>query len=176
MMSKMLARTTRLGAAGAPRALSAASLDGFGDHVFKGAVAEHFLTKQGLAPGTLDSPEWTKHPATADMVAAAVLEWSTGHGASVFCHWFQPLGASGVRHGLSGMVQNSFFKFDDAGRAVWDLSGKDLLKGETDGSSCESVSRVVPAVFRERVGPLVYSRRRVLSRRPDRPAQRCAGL
>ena len=38
-------------------------------------------------------------------------------------------------HGLSGQVQNSFFKFDSEGQPAWDLKGKDLLTGETDGSS-----------------------------------------
>jgi len=28
-----------------------------------------------------------------------VLAWAIDRGASVYCHWFQPLGASGVRHG-----------------------------------------------------------------------------
>ena len=58
----------------------------------------------------------------ADKVAAAVLEWATENDATSFCHVFQPLGASGVRHGLVGQVQNAFFKFDAAGKPVWDLS------------------------------------------------------
>merc|ERR1719146_324549 len=40
-----------------------------------------------------------------------------------------------MRHGQTGMVQNSFFKFDAAGIPVWDLKGKDIIQGETDGSS-----------------------------------------
>ena len=36
---------------------SIASLEGFGDHVFKGAVAAPFLRAQGLDPTVL---EWTK--------------------------------------------------------------------------------------------------------------------
>jgi glutamine synthetase len=110
-------------------------LEGYGDHVFKGAVAESYLSKQGLAAGTLDNSEWTKDAAAADKVAAAVLEWATENDATSFCHVFQPLGASGVRHGLVGQVQNAFFKFDSAGKPVWDLKGKDILAGETDGSS-----------------------------------------
>ena len=110
-------------------------LEGYGDHVFKGAVAESYLSKQGLAAGTLDNSEWTKDAAAADKVAAAVLEWATENDATSFCHVFQPLGASGVRHGLVGQVQNAFFKFDAAGKPVWDLKGKDILAGETDGSS-----------------------------------------
>ena len=43
-----------------------------------------------------------------------------------------------MRHGLVGMVQNAFFKFDNDGVPVWDLKGKDLIQGETDGSSYQS--------------------------------------
>ena len=57
------------------------------------------------------------------------------NGASVYCHWFQPLGASGVRHGQSAQVQNTMMEFDKAGKPVWDFKGKNILKGETDGSS-----------------------------------------
>jgi len=49
--------------------------------------------------------------------------------ASVYCHWFQPLGSSGVRHGMSGQVQNHFFEFDRSGTPVWDFKGKNILKG-----------------------------------------------
>ena len=36
-----------------------ASLEGYGDHLFKGRVAAPYLEKQGLPSDTLDSPEWT---------------------------------------------------------------------------------------------------------------------
>ena len=52
----------------------------------------------------------------------------------------EPQGA-GVRHGLVGMVQNAFFKFDNDGVPVWDLKGKDLIQGETDGTSYPSGHR-----------------------------------
>jgi len=117
------------------RFMSAASLEGFGEHAFTGAVADKYLAKQGLPAGTMDSPQWTTDSALADKVAAGVLEWATDNGAMSFCHWFQPVASSGVRHGLTGQVQNAFFKFDSDNKAVWDLKGKDLLSGETDGSS-----------------------------------------
>ena len=46
-----------------------------------------------------------------------------------------PAPTVGDRAGLLGMVQNAFFKFDNDGVPVWDLKGKDLIQGETDGSS-----------------------------------------
>ena len=46
------------------------------------------------------------------------------------------MASSGVRHGQSGQVQNMMMKFDsDTNEPVFDFKGKDLIKGETDGSS-----------------------------------------
>ena len=52
---------------------------------------------------------------------------------SIQCR-FQPLAAT-YRHGQAGCVQLAFFKFNKDNEPVWDLDGKDLLQGETDGSS-----------------------------------------
>lgn len=57
------------------------------------------------------------------------------NGANVYCHWFQPMAASGVRHGLTGQVHNMMLKFGPDGTVVQDFKGKTLVKGETDGSS-----------------------------------------
>jgi glutamine synthetase len=118
----------------ATRGLSTKTIyQGYGDNVFRGAVADKYLKAQGLPAGALDDYSWpTKH---ADKVAAAVSEWAAERGASSFCHWFQPLAASGVRHGLTGQVQNMALKFTADGTAEGAFMGKDLLKGETDGSS-----------------------------------------
>jgi len=113
----------------------AASLEGYGRHLFKGAVAAPYLEAQGLPKNSLEDSSWTMDGAKADKVANAVAEWAKDNGASVYCHWFQPLAASGVRHGLSGQVQNHFFEFDKDGVAQWDFKGENILKGETDGSS-----------------------------------------
>lgn len=116
------------------RSLAAVTLDGYGSHLFKGAVAAPYLEKHGLPKGTLDGTTWTTD-GKADKVAAAVLDWAKDNGANVYCHWFQPLGASGVRHGYSAQVYNHMFEFDREGTPVWDFKGKNILKGETDGSS-----------------------------------------
>jgi glutamine synthetase len=110
------------------------SLDEYGQHLFKGAVASPYLEKAGLPKNTLDTPAWTTN-GSADKVAAAVLAWAKDNGASVYCHWFQPIGSAGVRHGLSAQVQNHMFEFGRDGVPVWDFKGKNILKGETDGSS-----------------------------------------
>lgn len=110
-----------------------ASIEGYGQNLFKGSVAAPYLRLVGLPENTLDSPGWTsKH---ADQVAEAVLLWARERGATVYAHWFQPLGSSGLRHGMSAGVQVSMMKFQPNGTPVWDFSGENLLFGETDGSS-----------------------------------------
>ena len=56
-------------------------------------------------------------------------------GAGVITHWFQPMACNGVRHGMSGQVQNAMFVFDKDGKPKWELEGKTIFQGETDGSS-----------------------------------------
>jgi len=133
------ASSVRVAQAAVPRArLFMSSVDDYGLNVFKGAIADKYLAKQGLPAGLLDDPSWTESEATADSVAKAVMEWAGDRGASVFTHWFQPLGASGVRPGMTGQVHNAFFTFADDGTPKFSYKGKELLKGETDGSSYPS--------------------------------------
>ena len=106
----------------------AASFDGYGQHSFKGAVAAPYLEKAGLPKDTLDGTAWTTN-GNADKVAAAVLEWAKDNGASVYCHWFQPQGAAGFRHGMTGQVQNTMLEFGRDGKPLWDFKGKNILKG-----------------------------------------------
>jgi glutamine synthetase len=86
----------------------------FGKHVFRGAIAAPYLKKEGLPENTLDSKDWTIN-GNADKVANAVLHWAKDNGASTYCHWFQPLASSGVRHGQSAQVQNKMYEFDKKG-------------------------------------------------------------
>lgn len=121
----------------APFARSFASLDKYSDYgkgVFKGKVADEYLKKQGLDVSVLDDPSWTVNH--ADAVAKAVIDWANDNDANVYCHWFQPMAASGVRHGQSGQVHNRLMTFNPStGDLEWDFKGKNLVKGETDGSS-----------------------------------------
>ena len=79
------------------------SLDAYGKHVFRGAIAAPYLTAAGLPKNILDDPSWTTN-GSADKIAAAILAWARTHGASYYCHWFHPLGAAGLRHGQSAQV------------------------------------------------------------------------
>lgn len=63
------------------------------------------------------------------------MEWAIEKGASSYCHWFQPLASSGLRHGQAAQVQIKLYEFDRNGNLVYDFKGKNLLRGETDGSS-----------------------------------------
>lgn len=134
-----MARTMRnsIPAASTLGGTRAASLEAYGDygrHLFKGTVADEYLKKHGSSAAILDDPSWTVNH--ADTVAAAVLDWAIDHGANVYCHWFQPMAASGVRHGLAGQVHNMMMEFDQkSGDLKFDFKGKTLVKGETDGSS-----------------------------------------
>jgi hypothetical protein len=110
------------------------SLEAYGKHVFRGAIASPYLLRAGLGKQALENSLWTTNGG-ADKVAAAVLAWAIENGAANYCHWFQPLGAAGMRHGQSGQVQNALYEFDANGKPIWQFNGKALLKGETDGSS-----------------------------------------
>jgi hypothetical protein len=95
-------------------------LSGFGEHVFKGAVASRFLGKYGENATLLDTAAWTKDK--SDIVASAILDWARENGASVYVHWFQPMGSSGFRHGQSGQVYNTMVEFDHQGVPRWKVS------------------------------------------------------
>ena len=60
--------------------------------------------------------------------------WALDKKATSFCHWFQPM-ATTFRHGDTGQVQMSFLEFNDDGTPTFELKGKHILFGETDGSS-----------------------------------------
>eukprot|EP00934_Nitzschia_sp_Nitz4_P008635 Nitzschia sp. Nitz4//scaffold78_size91513//35044//37334//NITZ4_004923-RA/size91513-snap-gene-0.137-mRNA-1//-1//CDS//3329558112//8625//frame0 len=105
----------------------------FGKNVFSGKVADEYLKQHGASVELLKDPSWTA--SSADVVANAVFDWAIDRGANVYCHWFQPMAASGVRHGLTGQVHNMMLEFDKDGEVKQDFKGKTLIKGETDGSS-----------------------------------------
>jgi len=110
-----------------------AAYEDFGKAAFTGKVADEYLKKHGASAETLKDPSWVVND--ADKVANAVFDWAVDQGANVYCHWFQPMAAGGVRHGLTGQVQNMMLKFNSDNEAVQDFKGKTLVKGETDGSS-----------------------------------------
>ncbi|GMH56316.1 hypothetical protein TrRE_jg12413, partial [Triparma retinervis] len=108
---------------------STEAYDHYGSNLFKGDVADKYLKAHGSSSALLDDPSWTDH--SADTVAKAVLDWAVDNNADTYCHWFQPMAANGVRHGLTGQVQNKMLEFDRTTNKIkWDFKGKDLVKGE----------------------------------------------
>lgn len=65
---------------------------------------------------------------TADAIAHAMKEWALELGCTHYCHWFQPLtGATAKKH-------EAFLDQRD-GEPIFKLSGRSLIKGESDASS-----------------------------------------
>ena len=70
--------------------------------------------------------------ATADIVAAAMKDWAVEKGATHYTHWFQPLtGSTAEKH-------DSFITYPKEGITMLRLSGKQLIRGESDASSFPS--------------------------------------
>ena len=68
----------------------------------------------------------------ADAVATAMKDWAIEKGATHYTHLFQPM------TGLTAEKHDSFLTVDDAGAAIAEFSGKELIKGEPDASSFPS--------------------------------------
>ena len=107
----------------------------FGENVFDDAVMRERLPKsvyKKLKQTIEDGSELD--PSIADVVAHAMKDWAVDNGATHYTHWFQPL------TGVTAEKHDSFITSPDAaGRVLMDLSGKELIKGEADGSSFPSV-------------------------------------
>ena len=71
-------------------------------------------------------------PTIADVVAAAMKEWAMERGATHYTHWFQPM------TGITAEKHDSFLAPTDAGTAIAEFSGKELVRGEPDASSFPS--------------------------------------
>lgn len=72
-------------------------------------------------------------PEYADTIAVAIKEWATSHGATHYCHWFQPLtSAAAEKH-------DAFIDWDTTqDRVIEKFNGKQLVQGEPDASSFPS--------------------------------------
>ncbi len=68
----------------------------------------------------------------ADVVATAMKEWAMERGATHYTHWFLPM------TGLTAEKHDSFLSPTEAGPAIAEFSGKELVKGEPDASSFPS--------------------------------------
>ncbi len=129
--------------------------DPFGTNVFSQKVMQRYLPQDSirrvLEPGQPLSME------IADAVADAMKQWAMARGATHYCHWFQPLtGNTAEKH-------DSFLSGLRDGEAIYRLTGKQLLMGESDASSfptgglrgtayargCTAWDRASPAFLKE---------------------------
>ncbi len=105
----------------------------FGSMVFNDAVMKERLPKatyKQLKQSIESGEDLTMD--VANVVAAEMKNWALEKGATHFAHWFHPLtGATAEKH-------DSFISPTGDGRVIMDFSGKELIKGEPDGSSFPS--------------------------------------
>lgn len=104
----------------------------YNENVFSDDVAKELMAaedfdrfKDALAAGSPIGPE------VADSVAAAMLQWALGKGATHYTHWFQPLtGRTAEKH-------DSFFE-PKGSKTIAKFKGKELIQAEPDASSFPS--------------------------------------
>lgn len=68
----------------------------------------------------------------ANVVANTMKDWAIENGATHFTHWFQPM------TGITAEKHDSFISPTSDGNIIMEFSGKELIKGEPDGSSFPS--------------------------------------
>lgn len=105
----------------------------FGTDVFTERVMQQRLPKEVFKrlQRTIKIGEPIDH-ALADVVAAAMKDWSLERGATHYTHWFQPL------TGLTAEKHDAFFVPDGQGGAISEFTGSALVQGEPDASSFPS--------------------------------------
>ncbi|MCY2928934.1 MAG: glutamine synthetase III [Planctomycetota bacterium] len=105
----------------------------YGEHVFSERVQRERLPKTVFKTLQKTVKAGTElDPTIADAVAVAMKDWAIEHGATHFCHWFQPMtGTTAEKH-------DSFITPTNEGGALAEFSGKELVRGEPDASSFPS--------------------------------------
>ncbi|MDX9871921.1 MAG: glutamine synthetase III [Clostridia bacterium] len=105
----------------------------YGMNVFNDAVMKEKLPKAVYKQlkKTIDEGQ-ALDPAIADVVANAMKDWAVEKGATHFTHWFQPM------TNITAEKQEALIAPLDNGKALYEFSGKELIKGEPDASSFPS--------------------------------------
>ena len=106
------------------------SLDFFGEKVFSSKVMKKYVPLP-IYLKWKDSVqlEQPMDHETADAIAHGMKVWATERDATHYSHWFHPM------NGSSAEKHDAFIEPDSHGNPILRFSGKNLLKGETDGSS-----------------------------------------
>lgn len=109
------------------------SSEHFGKKTFSRPLMQKILPKEIYQNviAAMDGLDRIK-PEYADTIAVAVKEWAISHGATHYCHWFQPL------TGLSAEKHDAFIDWDASSSVIEKFNGKQLIQGEPDASSFPS--------------------------------------
>ena len=105
----------------------------FGSDVFDDATMKERLPKKiykELKQTISIGGELDSH--VAEVVANEMKDWAIEKGATHYSHWFQPL------TGITAEKHDAFISPTDDGGVILEFSGKELIKGEPDGSSFPS--------------------------------------
>ena len=107
--------------------------DLYGSNVFNDAVMCERLPKRVYKElkRTIEKGE-ELNPEIADVVAEAIKSWAIEKGATHYTHWFQPM------TGITAEKHDAFIAPTEDGKAIMEFAGKELIKGEPDGSSFPS--------------------------------------
>ena len=105
----------------------------FGSMVFNNAIMRDRLPKEIYKQVKRTKEEGvTLTKEVADVVANAMKDWAIEKGVTHFTPWFQPM------TGITAEKHDSFLTPDGEDKIIMELSGKELIKGETDASSFPS--------------------------------------
>ncbi len=100
----------------------------FDDHVMRERLPKS--TYKALRK-TIEEGSYLEGP-VAEVVANAMKDWAVERGATHYTHWFQPM------NGITAEKHQSFMTPIGDGKIIMEFSGKELIKGEADGSSFPS--------------------------------------
>ena len=105
----------------------------FGSNVFSNSVMRERLPKK-VFQEVMDVMEngGNISIATADIVANAMKDWAIEKGATHYTHWFQPM------TGITAEKHDSFMTAPQDSKTLLQMTGKQLIMGESDASSFPS--------------------------------------
>ena len=102
----------------------------FGSDVFNEATMKQRLPQEIFDAWKSCIANGTHLPLdVAQPIAEAMKEWAIEKGATHYTHWFQPM------TGITAEKHDSFISPTGDGRVIMEFSGRELVKGESDGSS-----------------------------------------
>ena len=108
--------------------------DYFGENVFSKAVMQQRLPKEVYDEVVFVEKNGGQiSEKSADIVAKAMMDWAIEKGATHYTHWFLPL------TGITAEKHDAFISSPNAeGKTILKLTGKQLIRGESDASSFPS--------------------------------------